>query len=173
MVMSDNETASKIEGWLWKEKFSLTNLDNKNYVFCLKVEATEYPFIPLYLHRISQSDKIVVFWGLQLLEQDVMSLRATRDEIKRALYSDLKAIVFVTNTNMKFKPDIKSIDLGKELRNVNLREIKATKNIFQDGLTKDRLIDTIQQIVYAFGYVIYLFDRHGLAQPHIDPSRLV
>jgi hypothetical protein len=128
--MADNESYEKIVKWLGKEKFALTPQEKVKCEFCLKVETTVGQIIPFYVSPLSDSpDKIVVYWGWQLMDQYIESLRATNDETKRALYRDLQAASFLTNTNMKFNPDIQMINLKDELKDVNLQEVKAMKNI--------------------------------------------
>jgi hypothetical protein len=74
---------------------------------------------------------------------------------------------------MYFKPDLNLANLSGNLKDLNLEEIRAMKAIYQDGLTRDRLADTIQQIIYTFAYVMYLLEKHGLSRPQLDSSRLV
>lgn len=169
--MTVHESYKRIVKWLEREKFVLTLQKMANYDFYVRVEITADSFIPFYIYSHSDSpEKVVVCWDWKLMDPYVESLRQTNNEIKRALYRDLQAVVFLMNTNLKFTPDIQKANLKGGLGDLNLLEVQAIKNIYQDGLTRDRLIDTVQQIVYAFGYIMHLFEKYDLSHPQTDPT---
>ncbi|MGH9976553.1 MAG: DUF2299 family protein [Nitrososphaeraceae archaeon] len=171
--MTVHESYKKIVKWLERERFVLTRQKMENYDFYVRVETTPDSFIPFYIYSHSDSpEKVVVCWDWKLMDSYVESLRQTNDEIKRALYRDLQAVTFLKNTNMKFKPDIQKANLKDELRDLNLQEVQAIQSIYQDGLTRDRLINTVQQIIYTFGYIMHLFEKYGLSHPQRDPTKL-
>ena len=163
-----------ITNWLKRDRTIVTPQEKAQYDFCLRIEHVAGRVIPFFIWRKSNAlDQIVVYWGWQLTSEYVKSLEVTGDEIKKNFYRDLQAVAFLTNTRIYFKPDINTANLNEKLKGLNLEEVRAMKVIYQDGLTKDRLMDSIQQVMYSFTYIMYLFEKHGFTRPQADSFRLV
>jgi hypothetical protein len=165
------EYESKIKTWLLEEyddRITITKEDRSDLHFFLTVTSKEeISFIQFYiLTPKGYSDRIVIHWAWTLLEEYVKSLNATPKTIKKQLYSDLQSTPLLMNVAMRFKPSIEDPAL-------NLVSVDAQKKILVDGLTKDRFIDVLENILNTFIYVVYLFERNNLSRPQFEPSSLI
>jgi hypothetical protein len=97
----------------------------------------------------------------------IEGLRVTNKELKEQLYQDLLDGSFLSHVMVQLKPSIE--DLKSDIT-LNIEEIEAQKVIRSDGLTKDRLLDAIYQVIDMYGYMMSLLGKYHLYHRRFDPS---
>ena len=55
----------------------------------------------------------------------------------------------------------------------NFKQIMFQEIIYFDGLTKDRVMNSIAKVFNGFLYILTVFDDHKITRPRFDPSNLI
>ena len=149
-----------------EDKFIITEEQNPLTSFFLRVDdkLTPNSIIPLFIFAPKQDkiDKIIVLWKWSLLPEYRESFLAINDSVKKEVGMDIEEGCMLMHLLLKFTPNI-----------TDLKYIEVQKVIRIDGLTKDRLFDTMVQVHHGFAFVMRQFEKHNLSRPAFDPSRLV
>jgi hypothetical protein len=173
--MNSNEIISKIITWIQEDKgskYNVSRVENKNndpnFPYILKItddkNITKESLLPrVYIFKPRQyEDKIGVYSGISFTEEQKRSFDVLKPDIKRSITNEIINGLSMMNLLINIHPS------DKDVKEVHFQEI-----IYFDGLTKDRIMNSIPKVLNGFLYMLTVLDKYNITRPStFDPSKL-
>lgn len=169
--MNIEEIVNNIETWIKDENDSKIKVtkeklyDGKNQPFLLKI-IYSYPSadLPISIFKpLSYENKISVYSGVGLDEEQKKSFHALRTESKNDIISEWSRGLLFMNLPARLYYD----------KDNKFSEIIIQEFLYFDGITRDRVMNSIQKISNAYGFIIATFKKYNILQEGFDPSDLI
>jgi len=147
------ETKEKVLGWLKEEVLSPEEISDPHAFFNFGISVGGLRFH--VVQNVRSVDSIFVGGNLVLPEEQSQLLREKMDEKKRQeFFSDLR-LALLTNSEIgdfQIKPSPPD----------DIREVfVASKRVFYDALTKDRLVSAIHAVHKAVIMAVWMLESHS------------
>lgn len=162
---------NKIESWINNDPLKkLTAIreqyDPQKYPFILsiKLRNPRNSEIPLSIYKPTDyKDKISVYTRLIFDEEQKNSWNVINDHnFKEKILVQISEGLFVGGLVTRFYPN----------RN-DLEQIILQDMIYEDGLSKDRLMNSITRVLGGYGYAVAVLIRHKILRKKFEPSDYV
>lgn len=165
--MEIDEIRTKIINWLNNDrvaKFKAIDerkYDPEKYPYLLKIEAPKLGDLHIFKPK-DYEDKIAVYAGIGIKDEYKRALDALDNEFKERVMIDISNGITMMNLIIKFYP-----------HHMNLKKILFQDIIYFDGLTKDRLMNSLTNVLNAYGYIIVILQKYKIIRKRFDPSEFV
>ena len=169
--MNIEDIVNNIETWIKDEndpKIKATRdiqYDGKNQPFLLKI-IYSYPSadLPISIFKpLTYKNKISIYSGVRLDEEQKESFHALRTESKNEIISEWSRGLLFMNLPARLYYD----------KDNKFSEIIIQEFIYSDGITRDRVMNSILKISNAYGFIIATFKKYNIMQKGFDPSDLI
>jgi hypothetical protein len=151
------ETKEKVLNWLKEEAFSPQEISDSQAYFNIGIMVSGSPFhVVQNVHNI---DSIFVGANLVLTEDQLKLVKDMNAEKRQGFFWDLRLALLENSELGEFQIKPNPPDDFKEV-------FIASRRIFYDALTKDRLISAISSVYRAVMMVIWMLERYaGVVTP--------
>lgn len=135
--------------------------DSVKYPYLLKIQTPKVGDIYIFKPK-AQLDKISVYARVDFTEDNQKAFNALNPEFKNKLLLEISQGITMMNLIVKFHPNY-----------LNLQNIHFQEMIYFDGLSKDRIMNSLSKVLNAYGYVIVILQKNGIIRERFDPSDFV
>jgi len=167
-VVDTDEIIKKIENWINDDSMKRLSAKREQYdpvkfPFLLRIK----PINPnaqeislLIFKPADYNDKISVYSLIKFDEEQKNSWNITDTGFKEQIMVELSQGLFMMNLVTRFHPN-----------RDNLNQIIFQDMIYFDGLTKDRIMNSISRILAGYGYIVAILVKHKIIRQKFDPSK--
>jgi hypothetical protein len=166
-IMDNDELVNKIEDWINND--SLKRLivtrelyDPTKFPFLLKIKPTHPTTqeVPMSIFKPRDyKDRISVYSNIKFDEEQKNSWKITDSSFKDEVMTELSQGLFMMSLVTRFHPNQN-----------NLEQIIFQDMIYFDGLSKDRIMNSITRIVAGYSYMVAILVKHKILRKKFDPS---
>lgn len=151
------ETKEKVLNWLKEEAFSPQEVSDSQAYFNIGITVSGLAFH--VVQSVRNIDSIFVGGNLVLTEEQLKLLRDMNVKKRQEFFWDLRLALLGNSELGDFQIKPNPPDDFREL-------FVASKRIFYDALTKDRLVSAISGVFKAVMMVIWMLERYaGIVTP--------
>jgi hypothetical protein len=163
-----HEIVSKIELWINDEYGSTFEIsreedyDGNLQPFLLKITCSDIlgQKLPVSIFKPTEyKNKLGVYSGIEFNDEERKSFNALeltfRDKIISELYNGLSIMGLI----VKFIPDQK-----------NFNQIAFQDRIYFDGISQDRVLNSLNKIIIAYSYIVSVLKEHNILKRSFDTS---
>jgi hypothetical protein len=136
------------------------NYDPVNHPYLLNIDAPKLGNLHIFKPKDYQ-DKIAVYAGIDI-RQYKKEFDALNDDFKENLLLDISQGLTMMNLIVHFHP-----------HHMNLERILFQDMIYYDGLTKDRIMNSLTNTLNAYGFIITVLQKHKIIGRRFDPSEYI
>jgi hypothetical protein len=172
--MNKDEIISTISTWIQEDKGSkyiVNGVENPqndpSFPFLLRIIDNSNPtraILPgVFIFKSPQyEDKIGVYSAISFTPEQKASFDVLKTDVKKSVTREIIYGLSMMNLVLKIHPDVE-----------NVEQIHFQEMIYFDGLTKDRIMNSITKVFNGFLYMITVLEKYNITRPGLDPSKLI
>jgi len=154
----------KITQWLSDEGYTISEHDEDNpgniNKFVLRVDRNGMTLLHIVKPKSSR-DRFVVGRGIALEKMLQIAYSQLQEEVRRKFVHELRMGLGLMKVFAGF-------DSPKPEQNIKI--IRLMKVIYSDGLSKDRLFESMSEVLLAYGFVTEKFRDFNISSEPFDPN---
>jgi hypothetical protein len=163
------ELKNKIINWVNNDRLTKFHVideegkyDPEKYPFLLKVQ-TPNKIGVIYIYKSKNyNDKIGVYTGIDFTGENKVSFDALDNSFKEKILLEIVNGITMMNLVITFYPDY-----------LNVKRIYFQDIIYYDGLSKDRIMNSLTKVLNAYGFIIVIMQKYGILRQQFDPSSFI
>lgn len=163
--MYHSEVKENIERWI-SEHFSFAKVtdetsDKTNFVLNVEGKDKKSKIPPMRIFQSKDSDIVQIGWTWHFDDRTKKSYAALLPEAKEKLQKGIQMGFLLMHLDLNVRENFQ-----------NLEGINSYREILEDGITKDRVIDVFREVLSARAFVMSQFDALGVPGTKFDPYSL-
>jgi hypothetical protein len=133
---------------------------SEEYAHLLSIDHPDIAHLSIYKPDL-KSQKLSVYAKVEFSPEESNAFNALPDKIQKVIAIDIADRLTLMNL------------LVMPLFRRDKKQIHFQDQIYFDGLTKDRLMNSISKINNAYAQIILILGKHGIVRKGFDPSKYV
>lgn len=156
------ETCNRIIGWLSQESLFKERVSDENLFYHLAVEfpARSKRHVNIIQPK-GRDDVVIVFSRIKLADMHKKALQAMPQNARERLLWDMRYVLLFQESSFEMEPP-----------GVELDSIRFSREIYYDGLTKDKLMEALRENLKCELFVVWKFQEvfgDGQVSKHGEP----